>query len=361
MARSVLAARNCKSVAAIYVSTDDRAIMTEAQYYGASVIERPADLSGDEASSEIGWLHALSAIRSDYPKVEKLVFLQCTSPFTTSKDIEECLDAMERGGAACAISVLPDHSFLWTVVPGGWGKGVNHDELLQRKRRQDIPPTYRESGAIYCVRVKDFESKKSRFCGPVALHVVNHPPVEIDTLADLELCDIIAKYLNESEPASGMIATDIKALVMDFDGVHTDDTVSVDENGVESVRVSRRDGLGLEQLRQDGRWRLLILSKEKNKVVTQRAAKLSIECIQASDDKVKTLKKWMDQNNLSWSEIFFVGNDVNDLEAIKLSGYSAAPQDAHPHILKSVDWIIPKNGGSGVLRYIADSLLRVPD
>ena len=290
VARSVVAARRARTVAAVYVSTDDAAIAAEARAHGAFVIDRPPAISGDTASSESGWLHALGYVREKYPDVSRLVFLQCTSPFTSAADIDGCLAVMETRGAACSLSVIEDHSFLWRERPDGFAEGATHDETGQRARRQDLPPTWRESGAIYCVRVADFERVGRRFCGPVALYPVTHPPVEIDTPADLDLCDMIARSGASATANPGRDFTKIAALVMDFDGVHTDDTASVDSSGGESVRVSRRDGLGLERLRKSGRCRLLILSKERNPVVSRRAEKLGIECLQACEDKVTALE-----------------------------------------------------------------------
>jgi len=359
VARSVLAARSAASVAAVYVSTDDDAIAAEAAAYGAHVVRRPAELSGDTATSESGWLHVLSSIRAEWPSVSRAVFLQCTSPFTTGDDIDACLGTMEEKQAACALSVVEDHSFLWTYTADGMGTGVNHDEMQQRPRRQDLPPTFRESGAIYCVRIEDFERIGRRFCGPVALHVVNHPPVEIDSIQDLVVCDLIARAQEKAgtSPELARRLAEVKALVMDFDGVHTDDTVSVDQNGIESVTVSRRDGMGIELLRKSGRYRLLILSKEKNSVVARRAEKLQVQCLQACDDKVSALEEWLAGERLTWRDVLYVGNDINDAGPLARAGLAACPQDAHPAVLPLAHWVIPENGGRGVLRMIADHLL----
>ncbi len=357
VARSVIAAREARSVSAVYVSTDDAAIAREAKRFGAIVIERPAEIAGDSASSESGWLHALDIIKADLPDVSRLVLLQCTSPFTTGADIEGCLAAMDEKSAACSLSVIEDHSFLWRLSDQKLGVGINHDETQQRKRRQELSPAFRESGAIYCVRVPDFERVGRRFCGPVALYSVDHPPVEIDSLADLAFCNTISA---EREKSVGLAREDIariRALVMDFDGVHTDDRVIVDENGVESVRVSRRDGLGLELLRKSGRFRLLILSKEKNPVVARRAEKLKIECLQACDDKVTALDLWLADHGLTWDDVMFVGNDRNDLPAIGKAGFSACPRDAHTSVRNHVDWILPSDGGHGAVRAVVDRLL----
>lgn len=354
--RAVRAARASASVDATYVSTDDAAIAQEARKHGAIVIERPADLSGSAASSESGWLHALRTIKTDRPDLKHLVMLQCTSPFITGADIDGCLAAMIRQKAVCALSVIEDHSFLWTVDAQGVGIGMNHDHTAQRKRRQDLPPQYRESGAIYCVQVSAFETAGVRFCGPAALYPVGHPPMEIDTEADLALCQRIA-----ADPSLGPLDINslqrVRAVVMDFDGVHTDNLVQVHQDGTETVRTSRGDGMGLQMLRDLGDIDLMILSKERNPVVLARAQKLKIEVHHAVDDKVATLEKWLGSKGLTWGDLLYVGNDVNDAAAMQASGLSACPCDAHPDILSMADWILPAPGGKGALRAMCDAML----
>lgn len=354
--RSVKAARAAPTVDGVWVSTDDEAIAAEARAMGAEAIERPADISGDGASSESGWLHALSEIRKAHSGVERLVFLQCTSPFTTAEDIEGCLAAMESRAAACALTVREDHTFLWTEDAAGFAVGVNHDEKGQRMRRQDLPPTYGETGAVYAVDAAAFEAAGNRFCGPVALHVTDHPPVEIDTPADLALCRRIAADGGSGAPSAARLRA-LKAIVMDFDGVHTDDQVLTDQNGVEAVRTSRRDGLGLGALRARGAPAMLILSKERNEVVARRAEKLRIEVMHAIDDKAAAMDRWLADKGVAWEEALFVGNDVNDLPAMRRAGLSAAPADAYPDALAEADWILPHPGGGGALRAMADAIL----
>lgn len=354
--RSVRAGRDAPSVAATYVSTDDAAIAAEARLHGARIIERPADISGDKATSESGWLHALGVIRQDFPQVARLVLLQCTSPFTTGEDIEACLAAMADKGANCALSVLEDHSFLWGYDENGFGRGINHDHLQQRKRRQDLPPSFRESGAIYCVDAAAFERTGQRFCGTVALCPVDHPPLEIDSLQDLALCSQIAQSGGHSGIGRERLGR-VKAVVMDFDGVHTDNLVTTDQNGVESVRTSRGDGMGIEMLRKAGRWHLMILSKERNPVVVKRAEKLKLEVHHAVEDKVAALEGWLSERGLGWEELLYIGNDLNDRAAMEKAGLSACPSDAHPEILGMAGWILPLPGGQGALRSMSDTLL----
>lgn len=354
--RSVRAAVAAPSVSVTYVSTDDAAIAAEAERHGAAVIWRPAEISGDKATSESGWLHALSHVQAQGTQVARLVFLQCTSPFTTADDIEGCLAAMAEKGADCALSVIGDHSFLWTFGPDGFGRGINHIETEQRKRRQDLPPAFRESGAIYCVQRDAFERTGQRFCGQVAIYEVDHPAVEIDSVADLALCSAIAAQRPSASIPDARLAG-LKVLVMDFDGVHTDNLVMTDSEGRETVTTSRGDGMGLSMLRETGRWKMLILSKERNPVVLRRAEKLKIEVQNAVDDKVAALGDWLAARGLDWSEVLYVGNDTNDLAVMARAGLAACPKDGHASALAAAEWILPEPGGKGALRSLCDRLL----
>ncbi len=354
--RAVRAGRAASAVAAVYVSTDDAEIAAEAALHGARIIDRPAALSGDTASSEAGWLHAVPLVREDLPALDKLVFLQCTSPFITGSDIDGCLAEMAARETDCALSVTEDHSFLWGLDAEGRGVGLNHNEREQRKRRQDLPPQYCESGAIYCVQLAPFLETGQRFCGSVALYPVDHPPIEIDSLQDFALCSQIAQAGGRSEIERARLAA-VKAIVMDFDGVHTDNLVITDQNGVESVRTSRGDGMGIAALRDSGRYQMMILSKERNPVVLKRAEKLQLEVHHSVDDKVAALESWLAARDLGWGDLLYVGNDVNDREAMEHAGLSACPSDSHPSILGLADWILPMPGGKGALRSMSDILM----
>lgn len=142
----------------------------------------------------------------------------------------------------------------------------------------------------------------------------------------------------------------IKLLVLDFDGVMTNNTLIVDENGNESVVCNRSDGLGLEMLKNQHTVEVLVLSKEKNKVVAARCKKLKVKVIHGLGNKLATFENEVKKRNLSFSEVCFVGNDVNDIECIKQAGVGIAVADSHPNVLKTADLATTKKGGDGVKR-----------
>lgn len=148
----------------------------------------------------------------------------------------------------------------------------------------------------------------------------------------------------------------ISLLVFDFDGVFTDNFVYVDEDGRESVRCSRADGLGISLLRKQG-MNMCILSTEKNPVVAARGKKLELPVFQGCADKANFLKRYCEQENIPLSDVMYVGNDVNDTEAMELVGYSVCPADAHEQILKIAGLVLRNNGGCGAVRELCDYIL----
>lgn len=148
----------------------------------------------------------------------------------------------------------------------------------------------------------------------------------------------------------------VGALVMDFDGVLTDNRVIVDQNGVESVVCSRGDGFGLELLRKAG-IPLLVISKEANPVVTARCRKLQIPCLQGIEDKLTALQGWASERGLSSRELVFVGNDVNDLECLQWVGCAVAVHDSHPDVLAAAHLVLEHDGGTGAIRELCELIL----
>ncbi len=145
-------------------------------------------------------------------------------------------------------------------------------------------------------------------------------------------------------------------LVYDFDGVMTDNRVLCFQDGTEAVFVSRADGWGIAQLRKAG-FNQIILSTETNLVVSARAKKLQIEVCQGSTNKAQDLVSYCQKHCIDLTKVLYVGNDVNDLEAMLLAGFPIAPSDAHPEILRISKKITLAKGGDGVIREISEWLL----
>ena len=150
---------------------------------------------------------------------------------------------------------------------------------------------------------------------------------------------------------------DLDALIFDFDGVLTDNKVHLDKNGNEWVSCNRSDGLAfiiLEKIKK----LTYIISTEKNNVVAARAKKLKTPVLFGVKNKSEVLKKLSVKKNFNLDRTLYVGNDLNDYEALKLCGYSACPSDSHKKIKKISTFKLDAKGGSGVVRELLEEVLK---
>jgi YrbI family 3-deoxy-D-manno-octulosonate 8-phosphate phosphatase len=149
----------------------------------------------------------------------------------------------------------------------------------------------------------------------------------------------------------------IMLLVYDFDGVMTDNRVYVDQNGNEMVQVNRADGLGVSEIKKMG-IQQIIISTEKNPVVSARANKFGIPCMQGIDNKKDALVDHCRRNDIELPQVAYLGNDINDKEAMEIAGIIFCPSDAHEEIKAISDHILVTKGGGGVIRELFDLLSR---
>jgi YrbI family 3-deoxy-D-manno-octulosonate 8-phosphate phosphatase len=343
VARAIAAALATASIDRVVVSTDDDSIAEAARVAGAEVVKRPAILSGDSATLESAVLHAIE--RSDATP-GLIVVIQPTSPFIDPLDLESAIARVLGGECDVVFSGIDARSPLWRGT-------VEHVVALADdagSAAADIE--YKETGAFYVLRADGFLLAGSRFFGRVGVAVVDRgSALRVVGPEDLERARAIAPLLDRPTPI------DVDALVTDFDGVHTDDRVSVGGDGSERVTASRADGVGIEMLRNAG-YRLLILSRQTNRVVTALGRKLGVDVRQGLEDKATVLAAWARARNLDLSRVAYVGNDVNDLACMELVGWPIAVADAHPEVVAAARVILEHGGGHGAIREIAERILK---
>lgn len=357
LAHNILAAQAAPSITEVAVTSDDAEILAVARRFQATAIERPAAFASDTASSESALLHALDVVEArDGQLPDYTVFLQCTSPLTLSEDIEGTVQALREHAADSAFAGTPFFHFIWRPDAVGGVDGLNHDKRV-RQRRQERAPEYLETGAVYAFTTEGFRAHKHRFFGKTVCHPMPAERVwEIDEPVDLDIADTLLRAQQQSDRAA-LLPDPVDALIMDFDGVFTDNAVQVSQEGVESVRCSRGDGMGLEQLRKAG-LPLMVISKERNPVVLTRCNKLKIDCLHGVEDKWPLLEGELKRRNLRPEHTLYVGNDINDLECLQRVGCGIVVADAHPSVLGSARIHLSERGGYGALREVADLLLK---
>ena len=374
IAYSIVAALRSQGVTRVMVSTDDEEIAAVAREWGAEVpFLRPAELARDETPDFPVFLHALNWLREhEGYQCDVVVQLRPTSPVRPKGLVDEAVNLLlQREDADCVRGVVPSgqNPFkMWRVdeATRTLAPLLRVDGIAEpyNAPRQSLPKTFWQTGHIDAIRARTILEKGS-LTGDVILPVLIDPryTVDIDTPADMEKYASLMSDpsldpvdpLNMRRPFPSRVST----LIMDFDGVLTDDKVYTDQDGRETVRTSRSDGFGLDMLRAEGRVRALILSREENPVVSARARKLKLEVFQAVSHKAEALKQIITEGGLNPPEIVYVGNDLNDLPVISLVGCFACPSDANPLVLRQADLVLKHRGGNGAIRELTDRLMNL--
>ena len=162
---------------------------------------------------------------------------------------------------------------------------------------------------------------------------------------------IIQKWLHRNKIKRIPVNT-VALIVYDFDGVMTDNRVFVLQDGTEAVVANRSDGLGVEKIRSMGIPQM-ILSTETNPV-RARAAKIKLDVISGCQNKKETLSSYCAEKGYDLKRVLYVGNDINDLEAMKMVGFPVAPSDAYPDIIRIACMVTRAKGGEGVVRELSE-------
>ena len=153
----------------------------------------------------------------------------------------------------------------------------------------------------------------------------------------------------------------IKLFLTDIDGVWTDGGMYYDENGSEFKKFNTSDSAGVLfcQLLDIN---VGIITGENSQSVKRRAEKLKIKhCFLAIKDKVKVAKYLIDKLGISWEEVAYIGDDINDIQLLKKVGLSACPVNSPEYIKELVNWVIPTKGGDGVFRHFVEKYLNQND
>lgn len=359
---SINHALESKLVNRVVVTTDDKKIADISRSYGAEVVHRPESISGDTSPSEAAIIHVLDTLRDDENyEPDLVVFLQATSPYRSSNDIDFSVLRLQECNADSCFSACPEHfTGRWHLDMDGNANPINF-KLDQRPMRQEYGIEYLENGNIYVFKPTVIRNFNARLGGKITLYPMGPlKSLQIDCPDDLEIMENLLRGETKAnrQNIDYSILSSVSLMIFDFDGVMTDNSALVDQNGNEAVFCNRGDGLGIKMLKKAG-IELLVISTESNPVVSARCRKLQLDCIQDCDDKIIALKRIAAKGSFSPEQIAYVGNDINDLQCMKWVGISIAPSDSSPEILNIAKLITPQKGGKGVIRQVAEWIVKV--
>jgi len=365
---SIAAALNAKLICRTVVTTDDPEIADKAREYGAEVpFLRPTEFAQDDTldlpvfQHALNWLSEHESYRPDF-----VVQLRPTSPFRPPELIDEAIQILiDNPGASSVRGVVPskENPFkMWMIEPDGKMIPLLETEFEEpfNMPRQELPASYWQTGHIDVVRAETIIN--GSMSGQEIYSYIVDPlfSVDLDNLQDWQRAEMRLKSLGSQiilPPRERNIIPElVSLLVLDFDGVLTDDRVYVNQHGEETVAAHRGDGMGIAQVKKAG-IEVIILSKEKNPVVKARADKLGIPVYQGIDEKGPELISILADRGISSESVVYLGNDINDLPCFPLVGLAAAVADSHPLVIEKAQLVLSKNGGHGAVRELCDLLL----
>ncbi|HTX92033.1 MAG TPA: acylneuraminate cytidylyltransferase [Anaerolineales bacterium] len=371
IAYSIAAGRQAETVTRVIVTTDDEEIAEVARQSGAEVpFMRPAELAGDRTLDLPVFQHALNwlAEHEGYCP-EAVVHLRPTTPLRHPDLVDRAVRILlEHPEADSVRGLTPAHQNpfkMWLmdgedkpIHPLTTASGI--DESYNAPR-QVLPAAYAHTGLIDIIRPATMLEKNS-MSGKVILPVLFDPgyDIDLDSLDDWRRAE-------ERLAAGGPVMVWpgkpprrmpdlVELLLLDFDGVLTDNRVWVDENGREMVAANRSDSLGINQLRQAG-VETMVISMETNPVVAARCRKMKIACIQGENDKASALTNLLKERKIDASRVVYLGNDVNDLPCFPLVGWAVAVADALPQVVRLADHVLARPGGHAAVRELCDLIL----
>jgi YrbI family 3-deoxy-D-manno-octulosonate 8-phosphate phosphatase len=351
LAHTILQAIRCPQIDRVVCSTDDEEIATIARRYGADISVRPAHLATDTASTDAV---IMDYIERELPRPYSdsiIVLLQATSPFRTPEDIRAAVAEFERQQVDSLLTVTATHRFRWTWEADGAGARSEDYDPRARPRRQDLPTRFQENGSIYIARAAAFKTERTRLPGSIGLYVMPEPSaLEIDSPWDLDAARALWPGFTASCAQPDLAGA--KHLVLDCDGVLTDNRVHVDSGGRESVSFHRGDGHGLSALLRAG-VPVTVVSRERSSALEHRCRKLGLNCVTGSLSKDEAMMA-LSAQGLALEDTVYVGNDLPDLAAMRLVGHPIAVSDAHPRVLAAARHITTRAGGHGAVREVCE-------
>lgn len=370
LAYSVAAGLQAESVSRVIVSTDDEDIAEVARGYGAETpFLRPAVLAGDDTQDLPVFQHALRWLKEEEGyQPDVVVQLRPTSPLRPLDCVDRAVQILrENPGADSVRGVVPSgqNPFkMWRIDDEGRMIPLLEEGFDEpyNMPRQKLPQTYWQTGHIDAIRVETILEKGS-MSGENILPLMIGPryTVDIDTPRDWQRTEWLLNQAEFDFVRPGVVPRpfpeSVALVVLDFDGVFTDNRVWVDEQGNESVAAHRGDGWGLARLRER-RVAVVVLSTEQNPVVAARCKKLDLPFLQGLDDKPAALQKLMHDRQVNPEHVVYLGNDMNDVPCFPLVGCALVVADAHPQARVQADMVLSRPGGFGAVRELCDLILK---
>lgn len=350
----------CRCIDRVYVATDSIKIKEVVESFCSGnnaslfakveVIGRSAKTCTDTATTE----SAMLEFASEY-EFDNIVLIQATSPLLTSNDLERGFKTFSEKGVDSVISVVRQFRFNWSVDCSGYAHPLNYD-IFNRPRRQEFGGYLVENGAFYISSKIALMKTKNRVSGNIkAVEMKEDAFFEIDEPRDWLIIE--ALMCRNGIYDGDNVIPEIKMFLTDCDGCLTDGGMYYSEYGDELKKFNTRDGFGFSLLKKKG---ILtgIVTSESVELNCRRSDKLKLDILEwGCNDKVATIKKLCKKYNIDVENVAYVGDDLNDIDVIKMVGFGCCPADAVQQVKFASKYISNACGGKGAIREIAELII----
>lgn len=375
---TVKAACECAHIDKVYVATDSDEIRNAVEGFKRSenaenaafskieVIGRSAESASDTASTEFAMLEFAYKYEFD-----NIVLVQATSPLLTAEDLDRGFELFEKDDTDSVLSVVRQKRFNWKVDGEGFAEPSNYD-VFNRPRRQDFDGYLVENGAFYITSKELLLGSQNRVSGKIrASEMPEDTFFEIDEPSDFEIIEGLMKKRfagaiagtitthGQNDVSAADSVPEIKMFLTDCDGCLTDAGMYYSPDGDFLKKYNTKDGMGLSLLREKN---ILtgIVTGESTDINKKRVEKLKIDIYEPGcRNKKQTVEELCKKHGISPENVAFVGDDINDVEAMKYVGYPCTVADAHKSAKAIAKYIASAPGGHGAIREIIDHILGV--
>ena len=354
---TIKAACECQYIDKVYVSTDSQKIrdtvemikgQSDDSFMKLFVINRSAESASDTASTE----YAMLEFAHNY-EFDNIVLIQATSPLLKADDLLRGFETFNLEDTDSVISVVSQKRFNWGIGKNGLAYPINYD-VYNRPRRQEFDGYYVENGAFYITSKANLLKSKNRVSGNIRCAEMNQDTFfEIDEPEDWK---VIESLMRKKQIVQSIDIPKIKMFLTDCDGCLTDGGMYYSENGDELKKFNTKDGMGFKLLKEDEIITGIITSENMN-LNKKRAKKLKLDILEEGcSNKAEIIKRICKEKQIKLENVLYIGDDINDIEALSVVGYGCCPADALPEVKAAAKYVAKANGGNGVIREIVEKI-----
>lgn len=350
------AAVNSKYIDKVYVSTDSPEIIDVISKYKKinshkiHVVERSPKTATDEASTESAMIEFAQKFI-----FEHIILIQATNPLLTNNDLDVAIKRYQENNNDSMLSLVRQKRFFWKEEIDGIVEPENY-RLDKRPRRQEYQGVLVENGSFYITKRDLLLNTGVRISGNIGYYEMSEDSYfEIDEPSDWIVLEQLMKRKYSNKDLESM--KNIKLFAMDCDGVLTDAGMYYSEKGDELKKFNTKDGMGISLLHKLGVITAIITGENTN-IVQNRANKLGINNVFLGiTNKVAAMEKLLKLYSLSYDDVAYIGDDINDLDLLKKVRYSFSVNDGMDIVKNNVNYVTKANGGQGAVREVAELIL----